>query len=105
MIQEVYEKSKSQIDTADEKVVNYVKELFDPFTPEEISAKIAELLKPESVKADVEIIFQTVENLHQACPQNLGDWYFTGDYPTPGGNRVVNKAFVYYMEGRNERAY
>jgi len=105
LIQEVYKKSKEQIHTSDDKVVNYVKDLFKPFTPEEISAKIAEILTPESVNAEVEIIFQTVENLHASCPQNLGDWYFTGDYPTPGGNRVVNKAFVYYMEGRNERAY
>ncbi len=105
LIQEVYEKSKKQINNPDDKVVNYVKELFAPFTPEEVSKKVAELLKPASVKAEVEIVFQTVENLHEACPKNLGDWYFTGDYPTPGGNRVVNKAFVYYMEGRNERAY
>lgn len=105
LIQEVYEKSKKQINNPDDKVVNYVKELFAPFTPEEVSKKVAELLKPATVKAEVEIVFQTVENLHEACPKNLGDWYFTGDYPTPGGNRVVNKAFVYYMEGRNERAY
>jgi len=72
---------------------------------EEISAKIGELLTGPEIKAEVEIVYQTIENLHLACPENLGDWYFTGDYPTPGGNRVVNRAFVNFFEGKNERAY
>jgi amidophosphoribosyltransferase len=88
-----------------EQVRNFVKEIYAPFSNEEISAKIAELLTPSSIKAEVEIVFQTVENLHVACPNHLGDWYFTGDYPTPGGNKVVNKAFINWVEKRNERAY
>ena len=87
------------------KVVNLVKEIYEPFTAEQISKKIAELLRPEEMNAEVEIIYQTVENLHKSCPNNLGDWYFTGNYPTPGGNKVVNKAFINWMEGKNERAY
>ena len=104
-VQEVYEKAKAQVNFADTEVVNYVKEIYDPFTPEEISTKIAELLRPEEMKADLEIIFQSIGTLHEACPNHPGDWYFTGDFPTPGGNRVVNKAFMYYVEGRTERAY
>ncbi len=75
------------------------------FTDEEISAEISLLLAPKEVKAEVIIIYQSVQKLHSACPNNLGDWYFTGNYPTPGGNKVVNKAFILYMEGKNERAY
>jgi amidophosphoribosyltransferase len=93
------------LDLPKEQVRNFVKEIYEPFSDEEISAKIAELLTPPNIKAKVEIIFQTVDNLHKACPNNRGDWYFTGDYPTPGGNKVVNKAFVNWMEKRNERAY
>lgn len=105
LIQETYEKCIAQVNLPDEEVRNYVKDIYAPFTPEEISAKCAEILKPVDLNADVEIIFQTIEDLHAACPGNLGDWYFTGDYPTPGGNRVVNKAFLNYIEGRDERAY
>lgn len=105
VIQQVYEKSKAQLDLPKEEVVNYVKEIYKPFSPEEISAKCVELLRPEDINAEVEIIFQAIEELHQACPNNTGDWYFTGDYPTPGGNKVVNKAFVYYVEGNKNRAY
>ena len=105
LVQEVYEKAKTQVGIADAEVVNYVKEIYDPFTPEEISAKIAEMLRPEEMKAELEIIFQSIGTLHEACPNHPGDWYFTGDFPTPGGNRVVNKAFMYYVEGRTERAY
>jgi len=105
VIQEVYEKCKAQLELPKEEVVNYVKEIYTPFTPEEISAKVVELLKPEGIKADVEIIFQGIEELHQACPNHKGDWYFTGDYPTPGGNKVVNKAFMFYVEGNPNRAY
>ena len=105
VITEVYTKCKEQIGLPKELIKNYVKEIYLPFTNEEISAKIAELLTPPNINAGVEIIYQTVENLHKSCPNNLGDWYFTGNYPTPGGNKVVNKAFINWMEGKNERAY
>jgi amidophosphoribosyltransferase len=105
IINDVYKKSKAQENLPKEQIVNYVKEIFKPFTPEEISVKIAELLKSKEVKADVEIVFQTIENLHAACPNDTGDWYFTGKYPTPGGNKVVNKSFINYIEGKNQRAY
>jgi putative amidophosphoribosyltransferase len=85
--------------------VNYVKEVYAPFTDEEISDKIRDLLLPKDFTSEVEVIFQTVDNLHKACPENLGDWYFTGDYPTDGGNRVVNRAFINFYEGNKERAY
>jgi putative amidophosphoribosyltransferase len=85
--------------------VNYVKEVYDPFTDEEISDKIRDLLLPKDFTSEVEVIFQMVDNLHKACPENLGDWYFTGDYPTDGGNRVVNRAFINFYEGNKERAY
>lgn len=78
---------------------------YKPFTAEEISIKIAELLTPPNIDAEVEIIYQSIEKLHNACPDHTGDWYFSGDYPTPGGNKVVNKAFINYIEGRNQRAY
>ncbi|MEJ6506112.1 MAG: amidophosphoribosyltransferase, partial [Crocinitomicaceae bacterium] len=105
IIEDVYHKCLSQVDLPKEEVVNFVKEIYAPFKPEEISAKISELLTPEDMKAPVEIVFQSIENLHIACPDNLGDWYFTGNYPTPGGYKVVNKAFVNWKEDRNERAY
>ena len=84
---------------------NFVKAFYAPFTAEEISRKIAELLSPPDIKAEVQIIYQGIDNLHKACPNNLGDWYFTGEYPTPGGNRVVNRAFINFYEGKNQRAY
>jgi len=84
---------------------NFVKPLFDQFTADELSEKITDIVRPKNMKAELEVLYQTVENLHVACPNNKGDWYFTGDYPTPGGNRVVNKAFVYFMEGKEIRAY
>jgi amidophosphoribosyltransferase len=84
---------------------NYVRMIYQPFTAEQISAKIADLVRPSDMNADLQIIFQKIEDLHSACPNNRGDWYFTGNYPTPGGNRVVCKAFVNFMEGINERAY
>lgn len=105
LIQDTYEKCLAQVQLPDVEVRNYVKDIYAPFTPEQIAAKCVELLKPVDLKAEVEIIFQTIEDLHASCPENLGDWYFTGDYPTPGGNRVVNKAFINFVEGRNERAY
>ncbi len=105
IVEEVYEKCKKQVDLDDKEVKNFVKEIYEPFTDEQISDKIAELLSEESVKAEVKIIYQTVDNLHKACPHNLGDWYFTGNYPTFGGNRVVNRAFMNFYEGKNDRAY
>ncbi|AEE19091.1 amidophosphoribosyltransferase [Dokdonia sp. 4H-3-7-5] len=105
LIKDVYDKCKAQVDLDDKEVKNHVKEIYAPFEQREVSKKIAELLTDSSVKTEVDIIYQTVENLHKACPDNLGDWYFTGDYPTAGGNRVVNKAFINYVEGNKERAY
>ncbi len=105
LIEEIYNKCRAQTEMPDSEVVNYVKEFYAPFSAGEISQKIAELLSPPDIQAEVEIIYQTIENLHKACPKNLGDWYFTGDYPTPGGNRVVNRAFMNFYEGKNQRAY
>ncbi len=105
LVEDIYKKCLTQINSKDKDVINYVKEFYVPFTPEEISLKTGELLSPVGIKAEVQIIYQNIENLHQACPKNLGDWYFTGDYPTSGGNRVVNKAFINFYEGKNERAY
>ena len=105
IIEETYMHCKEQENLPKEQQKNMVRNIYEPFTPEQISAKISELLTPESVKAKVEIIYQTIENLHEACPNNTGDWYFTGNYPTPGGNKVVNKAFINWKEGNNKRAY
>ena len=105
IVEEVYQKSKAQENYKDVDVINFVKEIYAPFTDEEISDKIAEMLTPEGTKAKVKVIYQSVEDLHKACPKNLGDWYFTGDYPTPGGNRVVNRAFMNFYEGKDARAY
>ncbi len=105
LIEEVYHKCKTQIDLKDKNVKNYVKDLYSEFTADQISDKIAELISDHTVKAKVKTIFQPIENLHKACPKNLGDWYFTGNYPTDGGNRVVNKAFINFYEGNKERAY
>ncbi|MDA8571926.1 amidophosphoribosyltransferase [Flavobacteriaceae bacterium] len=105
LVEEVYAKCKAQENLSDHEFKNFVKEIYAPFTPEQVSAKISELLSATEINAEVVIIFQTIENLHKACPQNLGDWYFTGDYPTDGGNRVVNQAFINFYEGKNERAY
>ena len=105
IVEEVYQKSKAQEDFSDADVVNYVKEIYAPFTDQEISDKIAEMLTPDDTNAEVKIIYQTVADLHVACPKNLGDWYFTGDYPTDGGNRVVNRAFMNFYEGKDARAY
>ena len=105
IVDEVYTKCKAQENFKDAEVVNYVTAIYEPFTPQEISDKIAEMLSSTEINAEVKIIFQTVEDLHIACPKNLGDWYFTGDYPTPGGNRVVNRAFMNFYEGKDARAY
>ena len=105
IINEVYKKCRSQIGLPKEEYVNYVKEIYLPFTPEDISRKISEILKGNEIKAEVEIVYQSIENLHLACPNDKGDWYFTGNYPTPGGNKVVSNAFVNYIEGKDIRAY
>lgn len=105
LVEEVYEKCKEQVDLEDQDVQNFVKEIYEPFSDQQISDKISELLCDPEINADVKVIYQTVENLHEACPKNLGDWYFTGDYPTPGGNRVVNRAFMNFFEGKKDRAY
>ena len=105
IVDEVYEKCKAQTSKNDNEVVNYVTEIYAPFKAQEISDRIAVMLSSDEINAEVKIIFQTVENLHLACPKNLGDWYFTGDYPTPGGNRVVNRAFMNFYEGKDARAY
>jgi amidophosphoribosyltransferase len=101
----ILKKCTDQEHAPKETVRNYVREVYEPFTVKEISQKIAELVTPEGTKAKVEVLFQTIEGLHDACPNHTGDWYFTGHYPTPGGNKVVNKAFINYMQGKNERAY
>ena len=105
IIDDVYKKCKAQQGREDSEIINYVKEVYKPFTAEEISHKIAEMLKTEDIKAEVEVIYQSIEGLHKACPDNLGDWYFTGNYPTPGGHRVVNQAFINFYEGNTKRAY
>ena len=105
IVEDIYLRCKAQVNLPDVEVKNFVKEIYAPFKPQQISDKIAELLSDECINAEVKIIFQPIENLHIACPKNLGDWYFTGNYPTPGGNRVVNRAFINFFEGNNERAY
>lgn len=105
VINAVYKHCKAQQNLPKEEMVNYVKDIYRPFTAEEISEKIAQILTPKGMRAKVKIVFQTIENLHIACPNDLGDWYFTGNYPTPGGNKVVNTSFINFIEGRNQRAY
>ncbi|HQB76848.1 Amidophosphoribosyltransferase [anaerobic digester metagenome] len=105
VIDSVYKKCKAQENLPKEEIVNYVKDIYRPFTPEQISNKVAQLLTPKGMKAEVKIVFQSVENLHAACPTDNGDWYFTGNYPTPGGNKVVNRSFINFVEGKNQRAY
>jgi amidophosphoribosyltransferase len=105
VIKEVYDACVKQLAKPKEKVINYVKRIYEPFTDEQVSAKISEMLKPEDINAELDIIYNSVDNLHKACPDHTGDWYFTGDYPTPGGNMVDNQAFINYIEGKNIRAY
>ena len=105
MVKEVYDKCKKQVGNADIEIKNYVKDIYNMFTADEISEKIAEILSVNVQNAKVKIIYQSIENLHQACPNHTGDWYFTGNYPTPGGNRVVNNAFINFYEGNKKRAY
>ncbi|MFN3195428.1 MAG: amidophosphoribosyltransferase [Chlorobiota bacterium] len=105
VIDEVYAKCKASLELEEYDNINYVKGIYDLFTAEEVSAKVAQMIREENINAEVEVIFQTIDNLHKACPDNLGDWYFSGDYPTASGMRVVNRAFVNYYEGKNVRAY
>jgi len=105
LLQECYERCEAQEKLPKEEMTNQVKALYEEFTYEEVSAKIAEIITPPNIKPKVEVIYQTIEDLRASCPGNSGDWYFSGDYPTPGGNRVVNKSFMYFMEGKDERAY
>lgn len=105
IIEEVYQKCKASLLLPKEEIVNHVKDIYRPFKQEEISAQITKIITPEGTNAEVEVIYQTLDNLHIACPNHTGDWYFSGNYPTPGGNKVVNKAFVNWKEGNNQRAY
>jgi amidophosphoribosyltransferase len=105
LIGEVYDEAVSELRKPVEVMKNVVKRIYKPFCPEEISKKISSMLKSDEIGSEVEIVFQSIEGLHKACPGHLGDWYFTGNYPTPGGNKVVNQSFVNYREGRNVRAY
>lgn len=105
LLQEVYEQCKQQDSVPRYELPNYVKRLYDQFSDRQLEKKISEIITPNDIKPEVEILFQSIDKLHQACPDHNGDWYFSGNYPTPGGNRVVNKAFINFMEGNNERAY
>jgi len=104
-LRELYDEAKSEILKPVDQIRNLVKEIYKPFCTDLISQKISSLLKSEDIRAEVEIVFQSIEGLHEACPGHTGDWYFTGNYPTPGGNKVSNQSFINYIEGRNERAY
>ncbi|HNW49611.1 MAG TPA: amidophosphoribosyltransferase [Prolixibacteraceae bacterium] len=105
IIEKTYQRCYDQRNLPKEEIINYVTDIYAPFSDEEISQKMAEMLKPDDCEAEIEMVFQTVENLHKACPEHLGDWYFTGNYPTPGGNKVVNNSFIFYYEGKEGRAY
>jgi amidophosphoribosyltransferase len=105
LLNDIYQRTKSELEKPKEEQTNLVKEIYDQFTDQEISKKIAALIKPKDLKADFELIYQSIEGLHSACPEHKGDWYFSGNYPTPGGNKVSNQAFVNYVEGNNTRAY
>jgi amidophosphoribosyltransferase len=105
IINDVYKKCKESENVNDQEIINHVKDIYKPFTSEQISAKIADLLHSENVNADIEIVYQSIDDLHAAIPDHKGDWYFTGNYPTVGGIRVANRSFINYIEGKNERAY
>jgi amidophosphoribosyltransferase len=105
LLRNIYEEAKSEMLKPVDKIKNLVKEIYKPFCTELISKKIASLLKSADINSEVEIVYQSIEGLHEACPGHTGDWYFTGNYPTPGGNKVANQSFINYIEGRNERAY
>lgn len=105
VVEDIYHLAKAELKVTDRPVINHVKKLYEPFSEEELSDKIAQIISDNDIKTPVKLIFQTVEDLHKACPKNLGDWYFTGDYPTAGGKKVVNRAYVHFYEGNPERAY
>jgi amidophosphoribosyltransferase len=105
MISQVYDTAVSELRKPVEEMKNVVRNIYKTFSTNEISSKICEMLKTDEIKSDVEIVFQSIEGLHEACPGHSGDWYFTGNYPTPGGNKVVNQSFINYVEGRDIRAY
>jgi len=105
IIWETYEKCQASLSMNKEEIDNYIKAIYAPFTDEEIADKIAQIISPKDIKAEVKVVYQTLDNLHLACPAHLGDWYFSGNYPTPGGNKVVNRAFMNWVEGKNQRAY
>jgi amidophosphoribosyltransferase len=105
IIDDVYDRCLAMVDKPISEQYNAVKDIYRPFTAEQISKRIAELLTPPGIQAEVRLVYQSIEGLHAACPDHTGDWYFTGDYPTPGGNRVVNRAFVNWRQGKKERAY
>jgi amidophosphoribosyltransferase len=105
LLDDVYAKCKAQESLPKEKIKNEVSRLYDEFAYEEVSAKIAENLTPDDIDIPVDVLYQTIEGLHEACPDNKGDWYFSGNYPTPGGMKVLNRSFINYMEKKNVRAY
>ena len=105
IIKKVYKKCVDENKKPVSKIKNIVKQIYDPFSDEQISSKISSMLKEKDINSDVEVVYQSIKNLHIACPDDLGDWYFSGNYPTPGGNKVVNQAFINYYEGSNKRAY
>ncbi|MGX5690323.1 class II glutamine amidotransferase [Arcticibacter tournemirensis] len=105
IIWETYEKCQASLSMNKEEIDNYIKAIYAPFTDEEIADKIAQIISPKDIRAEVKVVYQTLDNLHLACPAHLGDWYFSGNYPTPGGNKVVNRAFMNWVEGKNQRAY
>ena len=105
LIKKVYQDCLKELKLPAYKMKNRVCQIYSDFSDEEISSQISTMLKEKDIKAEIQVIFQPVKNLHKACPKNLGDWYFTGNYPTPGGNKVVNQAFINYFEGSGKRAY
>ena len=104
-LKEIYKKCVQENKKKTTQIRNVVKEVYNPFTDDQISKEISRMLKDKDIDSDVEVVFQSIDNLHKACPNHLGDWYFSGDYPTPGGNKVVNRAFINYYEGLKVRAY
>ena len=105
LIKKVYQECLKELKLQAYKMKNRVCQIYSDFSDEEISGQISTMLKEKDIKAEIQVIFQPVKNPHKACPKNLGDWYFTGNYPTPGGNKVVNQAFINYIEGTGKRAY
>jgi amidophosphoribosyltransferase len=105
IVRDVYQKCKDSAALPKEEVKNYVQAIYEPFDDQTISDRIAKIITPKNIKAEVIVLYQNLDNLHKACPDHAGDWYFSGNYPTPGGNKVVNRAFVNWVEGKNQRGY